>query len=266
MGRGAIVWMIRSGFAALILSVAVLGCDPPDLIPEAKIAKGESYASGQAKFDAFFEEVLDARSKVADIDGEAPLRRALAEGLGIAPDAAADQMLASAKERATAMKSSGGAVKVQLAPEAKIIAREGKDKGGNFTKALGETVKQGVESSQELTGLGTQIEAVSAKLPDLDKEVDAAFPDPVKRDEVKRELAASKEVLEKSRLRALAESGRALAFVVAVMRAVDTEGNEALASNEPLPKPKPPGGKWSGARPPAGKPAGKPKPKDDFDP
>ena len=257
--------MMRIFVGALLVSLAAVACDPPDLIPEPKIAKGESYASGQAKFDAFFVDVLDARSKVNDIDGEAPLRRALAEGVGLAPDAASDQLLKSAKEHATALKSSGGAVKVQVSPEAKIITRDGKGTGP-FTKSLGETVKQGVESSEELNGLSNQIATVAAQLDPLSKEVDAAFPDPVKRDEVKRELAASKEVLDKARLRALAESGRAFAFVIAVMRAVDTEGNEALASNEPIPKPKPTGAKWSGTKPPAGKPAGKPKPKEDFDP
>ena len=254
----------------------VTGCFAPTLTVQTKIGQGESFASGEAKFDAFFEEVLDARTKASNIDGESPLRQRLAEGLGLAPNAASDQMISTAKERADAFKTSGGSLYVQMLPEAKLFTREGKDKVGSLPKAVEETVKLGVEKSDELNGLGNQIRQIEAKLDDLKHEAETAFPDPKKRAEVLRELDAAQEVLEKARLRAFAESGRALAFVVAVVRAVDTGGAALVAEAEAgKPKPKPAGtAKPAGAgtgKPAAGtgKPAGgtaKPKHKEDFDP
>ncbi len=269
--------MSLSAVAGAILFSVTAGCGAPVLTPQTKIGHGESFASGEAKFDAFFEEVLDARTKSSNLDGESPLREKLAEGLGLARNVAADQMLTTAKERADAMKTSGGSLYVQLLPEAKLFTREGKDKGGSLPKAVEDTVKLGVEKSDELNGFGVQIRQIEAKLDDLKHEAETAFPDAQKRAEVLRELDASQEVLEKSRLRAFAESGRALAFVVAVVRAVDTGGADLVAASEPVApaktKPKRGGGKSAGGtgKPAAGpaKPAGgagKPKPKEDFDP
>lgn len=264
---------------SLATSLGAFGCGPPVLGPVTNIGQGESFACGNPKFDSFFEEVLDARSKTSDLDGETPLKKRLADGLGLAPTAASDQMFSAAKERAEAIKSGGGAIYVQLFPEPRSFSRDGKEKAGALGKTLEETTKLGLDKADELAGLAAQIRQTEAKLDDLKQEADSAFPDAHKRAEVMRELEASQIELEKARNRALAESGRSLNFVAALARAADTGGADLVASSESGGKGKP-AGKGSGASKPSGptkpagmtgpaKPAGggaKPKHKEDFDP
>lgn len=263
-----------------LVAGASIGCGAPVLGPTTKIGQGESFACGNPKFDSFFEEVLDLRTKTSSLDGEGPVRKKLAEGLGLAAGVASDQALSNSKERADALKANGGSFYLQLFPEAKTYAKDGsKEKGAALAKAVEDTAKLAVETSDEYAGLAAQIRQTEGKLEDLKREAETAFTDPAKRAEVTRELDASQEELEKARMRAQAESGRALNFVAALARAVDTGGADLIAAADGPPGKKPPPGKPTGkpaggAGKPAGgagpaKPAGggaKPKHKEDFDP
>jgi hypothetical protein len=248
--------LVMSFACALALSSAGCISSAKD---DTKIGRGESFTSGDAKYDQFFQSVLDAQAKVDGADGEAPLKKALAAGLGVKASMATDEMIAAAKSKAEAMKTGGGGLYVQILPETKLFKKPSKEESEAFTKAVEKTVHDGIVRSDELSGIGTQIKDLEARIEELSDGAGDAFEDPQKKDEVVKELAAAKDVLERSRLKAYAESGRALSFVVGVVRAVDTGGFDTLAMAEAKPAPKP---GWSGK---AGKP-GKPKPKQDFDP
>jgi hypothetical protein len=228
---------------------------------DTRIGRGESFTSGDPKYDEFFQSVLDAQAKVADTDGEAPIKKMLADGLGMKSSTGTDEVLAAAKSKAEAMQSGGGSLYVQILPETKLFKKPSKQESETFTKAVEKAVHDGVAKSDELAGIGTQIHQLEQKQEELSNDVDKTFSDAKRKDEVIKELAAAKDVLEKSRLKAYAESGRALAFVVGVVRAVDTEGYDpvAMAGSSQAPK---------GFTGPIGKggPLPKPKPKQDFDP
>ncbi len=249
------------GFA-IALALAATGC-VSSAKDDTKIGRGESFTSGDAKYDEFFQSVLDVQSKVADADGETSLKKTLAEGVGAKPSASLDDLFAAAKTRAQAMKTTGGSIYVEIIPEAKLFKKGGgKSDSDPFTKALEKTVRDGVARSDEFNGIGTQIHELENKREDLESGVDTAFPDAKRKDEVTKELAAAKDVLERSRLKAFAESGRALGVVVGVVRAVDTDNfDPALLADA--------GQKPQKAGPVGPVPAGRPvktKPKQDFDP
>jgi len=254
---------LRVGVIALLLAAASTGCIS-NAKDDTKIGKGESFTSGDPKYDEFFQSVLDVQAKVADADGETPLKKTLADGVGVKPTATTDEMIAAAKTKAQAVKSGGGGLYVQLLPEAKLFSKGGKQapkgEGETFTKALEKTVHDGVAHSDELSGIGSQIHDLEGKVDDLSAGVDKTFSDPKRKDEVTKELAAAKDVLERSRLKAYAESGRALAFVVGVVRAVDTDSfDPSLLDGKPGPK-------QAVAGPVGGGHPVKAKPKQDFDP
>jgi hypothetical protein len=280
----------RTTSVALLLLVGIAatatGCGAPSMTPLTKIAQGESYACGNPKYDSFFEEVLDARTKTSALDGEGPLKKRLADALGLEASAANDQLFGAAKEKADALKNAGGSLYVQISPEPKTFSHDGKDKSSGFAKAVEETTKAGVDKADEYSGLASQIQQTAAKLDDLKREAETAFPDAHKRAEVMQELDASGEELDKAKMRALAESGRSLSFVVALARAANTGGADVLAGEPGAAKGKPSGGKTASAAKPSGagpakpsgagaakpsgagptKPAGTKKPKEDFDP
>jgi hypothetical protein len=245
--------------SVLTVLFALSGCLPPVVVTQdSKVARGEAFTVGESKYDAFFQRVYDAQARVKEIDAEAPLRQVLAEGLGLASGAARDQLLEGAKERAALLNKSGGYLKVQFVPQAKLTSKTTDSKTGGLAKSIDEILHKGTESADELSGLAVQMTDLEKEVDSLMEGVDAAFSEPAKRDDVKRELHAARSEIERSRLKASAESGRALAFLLAVARAVDNgEGPTEVAQAPAKARPN---------RPWAGKPAGKAKPKEDFDP
>lgn len=231
---------------ALALTAPLVGCMPPQ--GDTKMARGEGFQTGDPKYDEFFQAVLDAKSKVEDVDGTAALKKTLADGLqgggGSKKSMSTDELFSAAKSKAEAIKEGGGAFYVQMLPSAKLYKR---GKGGDdpFAKAVEKTVSEGISRSDQLSTIAVEIEQLEEKVDGLVDGAGEAFKDPKKKDEVVAELEAARDVLAKARLKALAESGRALNFVVELARNVDTGGADTVAVAEATPPPattKPTGG------------------------
>jgi hypothetical protein len=239
---------------ALALAVPAGGCLPHQ--GDTKMARGEAFTSGDPKYDEFFQSVLDAKSKVEDIDGARALRKTLAEGLESTKESQSnDDLFAAAKSKADSTKEGGGAFYVQFLPKAKLYKR-GKAEADKFSKAVEKTVEEGISKSDEYAGLALQFEQLEGKVEGLIDGAGEAFKDPKKKDEVVAELEAAKDVLEQARMKALAESGRALNFVVELARNVDTGGADAVAIAEvtpPAPTAKPYTGPGKGGGHPVSK-------------
>lgn len=220
---------------ALVLGTGAIGCMPPQ--GDTRMARGEGYSTGDPKYDEFFQEVLDAKSKVDGVDATTGLKKTLADGLGGSKKSMSDdELFAAAKSKSDSVKQGGGAFYVQILPSAKLYKR-GKAAEDGFVKAVEKTVADGLSRSDELSGIAIRIRGLEEKVDGLIEGAGDTFKDAKKKDEVVAELEAARDVLEKARLKALAESGRALNFVVELARNVDTGGADAVAVAEATPQP-----------------------------
>jgi len=258
----------RAAVVALMLTMPLGGCIAT--APTSHLANGESYASGQEKYDSFFNSVAETKKKADDSEGEAPLRKKVASALGLEESAKTSETLDAAKSRSSDLKKGGSKFYVVLDPEAKLVVKAGpedKDDTKAFVEAVGGAIKDGLASADELTAFARDVESLEAQLPTLDSDLATTFPEPSKQSEVKLELDAAKAILEKARLKAESESGRALRFSVMLAGAVDSGAAGELlaaAANKGNEKPKPKG--RGGVAKGGGKGGAKPKPKQDFDP
>jgi len=254
---------------ALVLASALeVGCFGG---PPSHLAKGEAYTSGKEKYDTFFASVKELRSKADEAEGEAPIRKKVAVAVGLQEDAKLEDTIDAAKSRSNELKKDGGRFFVVVAPEPKLILKKGAEENkdaATFAQTIEDAIKQGIQRGDELDGLAREAASLEQTQATLDKDVEVAFKDSEEKEQVKVELVAAKDILERSRLRAGNESGRALRFVVLLASAVDSGAAAELlamtagatAKQTKVAKIRPGGGRGG-----SGKPA-KPKPKNDFNP
>lgn len=255
----------------LSLVIAMMGAASSGCLGQTSshLMAGEAYTSGEEKYDTFFTAVADLRKRADDAQGEKPLREKVAEAVGLTSSAKLEDIIDAAKSRSNELKKDGGRFFVIVAPEPKLILKKGGEENKDaaaFAKTIEDAIKQGISRGDDLDGLAREASTLELTLETLVSELDSTFKDSSKKSQVKIELDASKELLERSRLRAGNESGRALRFVVLLASAVDSGAAAELLAMEA-------GGsaKTKPAKPtrPVGTGNGKPykptKPKDGFD-
>ncbi len=234
------------------------------------LMKGEAYTSGQEKYDSFFASVKELHGKAEQAEGEAPIRKKVAVAVGLTEGAKLEDTIDAAKSKSNELKKDGGRFFVVVAPEPKLIVKKGADENKEsaaFAQTIEDAIKQGIQKGDELDGLAREAASLEQTLSSLEKEVDETFKASNEKGQVKVELDAAKEMLERSRLRAGNESGRALRFVVLLASAVDSGAAAellAMTAGASAKQPKTPKGRPI-AKGGVGKPV-KPKPKNDFDP
>lgn len=236
--------------------------------PTSYLLKGEAYSSGQEKYDSFFGSVTDLQTRAKEAQGDDPLRKSVALAVGLPESAKLEEAIDGAKSRSFELKKDGSRFFVVVAREPKLIVKRGAEENKDaaaFAKTIEDAIKSGIERGDQLDGLAREAVALEQTLTGLEQDVETSFPDVAKRDQVKLELVAAKEMLENSRLRAGNESGRALRFVVLLASAVDSGAAAELLAMEAGASSKTP--KTFKGKPGkgGGKPA-KPRPKNDFDP
>lgn len=261
--------LVKPFLVAALLTLASMsaGCVATTATSELKL--GKSVNSGEERYDSFFQSVTDVKSRADDARGEDPMRKKVAVAAGLKESAKLDETLEAAKAKSAALKKDGGQFFVVVAAQPKLIVKKGAEENKDsaaFAQAVEEAIRQGIDKSEELQGIVQNAASLEEALPGLEEDVDKAFSDSGKRDQVKVELAAAKELLENAKYRAGYESGRSLRFVVLLASAVDSGAAAELlaisaggAAKAPKPAFK---GKWQGG----GKGKGKGKPKNDFDP
>ncbi len=252
------------GPALLALALGLGACVPTQ---KSHLLQGESYQSGQERYDGFFSSVGQLRTRTDELDGAQPLRAKVAVAVGLPETAKLDETIEAARARSNELKKDGGRFYVVVATEPKLIVKKGSEENKNaaaFASAVEGAIKGGIQRSNEIEALAKEAAELAQGIPSLEQEVEATFTDGSTRDQVKLELGAAKEILEKAKLKAGTESGQALRFVVLLASAVDSGAAELLALETSAKKEEKPKPKWKG-KPGTGKP-GKPKPKQDFDP
>jgi hypothetical protein len=258
---------ITAAACALALSVGA-GCVNSAATSELKL--GKSVSSGEERYDSFFQSVTDVKTRADDAKGEDAMRRKVAVASGLKESAKLEETLEAAKSKSAALKKDGGQFFVVVAAQPKLIVKKGAEDAKDsaaFAQAIEEAIRAGIDKSEELQGIVQNASSLEEALPSLEEDVDKSFADTSKRDQVKVELAAARELLEQAKYRAGYESGRSLRFVVLLASAVDSGAAAELlaisaggAAKAPKPVFK---GKWQGGGKGSGK--GK-KPKNDFDP
>lgn len=263
---------LRALAFAVVLSASAgfAGCIPPQ---SSHLLAGQKYTTGQERYDTFFSSVAELRARTENLEGERPLRAKVAVAVGLPDSAKLQDTIDAAKAKSSDLKKDGGRFYVVVATEPKLILKKGAEESKEateFASAVEAAIKGGIQRSNELEAIAKEAAELEGGVETLEKELEATFPEPAKRDEVKVELAASKEILERAKLKAGTESGQALRFVVLLASAVDSGAAELLAMEASQKKVEPakPPPRWRGKPGAVGaaKPAGKPKPKQDFDP
>jgi hypothetical protein len=260
-----------------LLALPATGCVPPR---DSKVSKGELVEVGEPGYDALFTKLRDAVAKTSELDGEAPLRKAVASAMGLADDAGRDATIEALSEKSKELKAKGVPISVALSPEPKVGGKV--EWAGAIEKAL----REGLKRADDLAALSKTIadlEPLRAEaLADADKKLKAAGIPVAKIREAKAELTAAEEVLKERRLQASNESGRAARYTLSVAQAVDLTAGSSSPAAPPPPPPAETGKKvppWArkppaGGRPPSGAPPAKPPPAkpppkkpqgDDFD-
>lgn len=254
---------------ALTFALAASGCAAG--APPSKLLLGQPVQSGEERYDSFFQSVSDIKFRSDDAKGEEPLRKKVASAVGLKESAKLDDTLEAAKTKSAELKKDGGKFFVVVAPKPKLIVKKGAEENkdaASFVQAIEEAIRLGIDRSEELQGISDNAAGLEEALPGLEEDLDKTFPDAGKREEMRVEMAAAKDMLERARLRAGYESGRSLRFVVLLASAVDAGAAAELLAMEAsgvAKQPKPFKGKWTGKG--GGKAGGKPgKPKNDFDP
>jgi outer membrane murein-binding lipoprotein Lpp len=267
MWRLTVVRRHSAWLFAVALSLATFaGCLPPQ---KSQLLEGQKYTSGQERYDGFFSSVAELRARTENLEGERPLRAKVAVAVGLTDSAKLTETIDAAKAKSADLKKDGGRFYVVVATEPKLILKKGAEESKDatdFAAAVDAAIKAGIQRSNELESIAKEAADLEQGIEGLEKELDSTFPEAAKRDEVKVELDASREILERAKLKAGTESGQALRFVVLLASAVDSGAAELLAMEaSQKQKEDPPKPKWKGRAVGAGKPA-KPKPKQDFDP
>jgi hypothetical protein len=272
-------WLLHAAAAAA--TVLALGCVTqlgPSEVAGTKLAQGEEFVTGNSKYDEFFASTRNLLSRTNGLQSPV-LHRPVAGMLELKDKNDQAATFAAAKERVGKLKEKGSSVFAVLVPEPKLVHKlDGSDRTApalmnGFENAL----REGISRARQFEAIAREVDVLDATLTSLEGETGSSFDDVELRASVDRELEAARILLGEARLRADAESGRALRFVVGLAEAVDTGSAEKLASSEApvaaAPAKKPGGGKL-GVRPGGAKPGGaapakpaKPKkPAEDFDP
>lgn len=282
--------------AAFIALLALAGCPKT----QSKVARGESFETGDSTYDAFFSAVAEMRTTAMGAeDEEKSAHGTLAHALGLESNAEPTLLFSDAGSRAFKLKESGVLLHLELAPEAKMVTHGNADlPAQSLVKAIEDSARVELTLEKKLGLLAKHAAELEKKRTELRADAPNAFKSvpQAKRDEVIAELDACQAVIASANELGAKSAGRASTFVLELAHAVETGGASAP---EPPPVPpssavaskgKPPGGAkrppGSGpakppsnaaappAKPPAAKPGAtttassgkKPKGGDDFEP
>ena len=230
----------------LLASAALAGC--LGAVPgKSRIASGDTYSSGDQKFDDFFTDVSNIRYRSDEANGDKTLREKIAKSVGIDGDSPRDETIAKARAKSDDLKKNGGKFFVVVAPQPKLVLKNGAEENPNaaaFAKTVEDVIREGIETSENLDGLSKEAHELEKKIDGL-KDSLSSF-EGEKRVEVERELDGAAEVLQKARLRAEGEAGRALRFVVLLASAVDSGAAAELLAIQVDTTSKQPKPKWAG--------------------
>ena len=245
---------VRRSWARLLVAGALLGglsgCD----LQGSRVAQGQLYLSGEARFDAYFHDVHALQvAAVGWADDRMRTRRPLIGVLALTPDAGDITIVQATHDRMVTFTHEGGGTKLQVTPDdARVMVLPGTKGDPTFFHALEESVRFEIDRDRKLMALVPQIEQLLRTGRALEPHVDETFlhGTPGRATEVKAELSASFDVLTALNTKTHHEARESEDFVADLQRGVtttvepprhDARPAAAVASKPAVtPKPSPP--------------------------
>jgi hypothetical protein len=261
---------------ALAVAIALPAC----VHASTHVERGEAFTTGQASYDEFFAKVHALHEQAGRARESADLARsALSRALGVDGAADPDVAVEAAQKRAKELKEKRVLMHLQLTPEAKVVATgaAAEASASDLVKAIEDAARGSLELSHKLGGLADQAAELEKQRADLyaRSRTELHAMAPVKREEITRELEASKRVIGEDGETIALYAGAASKFVLDLAHAVETGAQAsappaaaAAAPEKPKPRwtPRPYRGGGAGTprapTPPPKKPSGG----DDFEP
>ena len=190
---------LRRSWAGLVVMGALLGIAPGCEVQGSRVAQGQLYLSGEARFDAYFRDVHALQVAAAGwADEKKRTRRPLIGVLALTPDAGDITIVQATHDRMVAYTHDGGGTKLQVTPDdARVMVLPGTKSDPTFFHALEETVRYELDRDRKVMALVPQIEQVSRNGRALEPHVDETFlhGTPGRATEVKGEMSASFDAL-----------------------------------------------------------------------
>ena len=197
-----------------------------------KVAQGQLYLSGEARFDAYFRDVHALQVAVAHWSDDKKLaRRPLIGVLALTPDAADVTIVQATHEKMIAFSRDGGGTKLDVTPDdARVMVLPGTKGDATFFRGLEETVRTEIDRDRKLQQLVPKIDELAKAGRALEPHVGETFTTrgPGKTTEVRGELSASLDTLQTFTQRARQSSRESEDFITDLQRG-------ALISTDPGP-------------------------------
>ncbi|AKU95876.1 hypothetical protein AKJ09_02540 [Labilithrix luteola] len=236
-------------FVALLSCTALPACE--GFFGSSKVSHGQHYASGDSRYDSYFDSVHQqqvAASKRGDEKKDT--RRPLINSLAMTPTTSDSSLLDATRDRIK--KLGGGGAKLDLSGPRLTKVSTSND-GGLFGAAL-ETARQETDRARRLRSLRDRLEEMAKQGEGLKKEADREFENrgadkadekkTEKHREIRRELSASISELRSMASKARGDADDAEEFLDDLSNAL--EGNQTprdksgKKQTRPLPSPAPP--------------------------
>lgn len=197
----ATAWLRFAVPAVGALAVGVVGCEAA--FGPSKVAKGEKYEAGDARFDGFFDAVHKEQLAAAEWkDDRTNARKTLLILAGVTSTASDDVLVKATRERAKGLGGEGAHLDL---PQAKVILAPGAKDDPQLLAAVTETTRRELDRARKLTLAIEKLEPLEKQGEELHREaaedvknagVDKADEKKMERKrEIKRELGAAVSVL-----------------------------------------------------------------------
>lgn len=243
-----------------------------------RVAQGQLYVTGRPPYDSYFHDVHAAQVEASSWgDDKKGSHKSLVAALDLTPDAPDVTLVQATHERASKFAPHGTSLRLEITGTDVHVAG-GNGDAATFFKAIEDSAHAELERAKKMHAVEPRLEALAKTGHDLEPHVQEDFErrGSQKVQEVKGELTASYDALDKLNANAKREAREAEDFVADLGRAIDTASEDKVkrvstkppASAPPAttpskprsdakPTPKPPSD-----APPAAKPAPTPKPAD----
>lgn len=271
---------------ALLAFLAGAGC----ATPSARITLGQVYATGNAPFDQFFNEVCEVRTEALAAEGaERASHAPLIQALGLEPQTPSAEAVDVVAARAKKLRDAGVLLHLEITPEPKLLVAKGRSdlgpEGDVLLKSMEGAARTSLDTRKRLAELLARTRTLMKRRIELRAEAPAAFraAPQARRDDIIVELDAAAEVLAHAADAADQVAGAASKFAIELAQAVETgaeqpgrqghaaapprKQGQAVAGPPPVKRPAPSAASPPAAAPPAAAPPHKkPKGGDDFEP
>jgi hypothetical protein len=217
---------LRGLLAGAVLATFALGGVACDLQPQGKVAQGQLYLSGEARYDAYFRDVHAIQVWAAQWpDDRKATRKPLVNILDLTPDAADVTIIQATHEKTALLTRDAGNIRLDATvDEAHVVPAGGAKADAALFHAIEDTAGGELGRAKKLNAMLPKMDELAKLGQSLEPHVDESYQrqGPGKASEVKQELSASLTVLGNITTKARRSIRECDDFVSDLQRAVAT--------------------------------------------